>query len=251
VFVACTDRVSCTQNRSSQMTNYKWLFLCCLVTAVRSARDVASKRDCEYSYWERKAKEEQGHLANAHYAELMTLPFKLTKDAFHGKKVLDVGCGPRGSLEWLQGCALLTACADPLANDYGKLGAHNHSAVYVKAGAENLPWIDQSFDVVTSINNMDHVDNPAAALREVHRVLRPGGTFLITVDIHPTPTRCEPQALGWELEAAILEAGFKSRRIRKVPFKANRGTIKHDVEDTVWTPPTPRTRGWFVGHFIA
>jgi hypothetical protein len=43
-------------------------------------------------------------------------------DFFKGKKFLDIGCGPRGSLEWASQ-ATTRVCADPLAVQYGKLGA--------------------------------------------------------------------------------------------------------------------------------
>lgn len=55
------------------------------------------------------------------------------------------------------------------------------------AGADvrNLPFSAQSFDAVVSLSTLDHFDSRddvSAAMREVHRVLAPGGTFILTLD---------------------------------------------------------------------
>ena len=43
-----------------------------------------------------------------------------------------------------------------------------------------LPWADHSFDVVSSIEGIEHLENPHAYLRELHRVLRPEGWLVLT-----------------------------------------------------------------------
>jgi SAM-dependent methyltransferase len=43
-----------------------------------------------------------------------------------------------------------------------------------------LPWPDASFDLVISVEGVEHLENPFAFFREVRRVCRPGGMFLIT-----------------------------------------------------------------------
>jgi len=44
--------------------------------------------------------------------------------------------------------------------------------------ADKLPFADNSFDLVFADNVLEHLDNPAAAFREIARVLREGGSFL-------------------------------------------------------------------------
>jgi SAM-dependent methyltransferase len=51
----------------------------------------------------------------------------------------------------------------------------------VDATGENLPFSDESFDVVYSNNVLEHTTNPAQVLREAVRVLKPGGTLYIEV----------------------------------------------------------------------
>ena len=63
---------------------------------------------------------------------------------------------------------------------------------YVAAGSENIPFPDGHFDIVTCINALDHVDNLDATIREIKRVTRQGGFFLLLVEIDHPPTSTEP-----------------------------------------------------------
>ena len=55
----------------------------------------------------------------------------------------------------------------------------------VRLGAlEKLPFADASFDLVTALDVVEHLDDDLGALREIGRVLRPGGHLLMTVPAH-------------------------------------------------------------------
>ena len=54
-------------------------------------------------------------------------------------------------------------------------------------GIHNLPVADASFDVVTCISVVEHVQGKAVVLRELLRVLRPGGLLVLTFDIAADP----------------------------------------------------------------
>jgi ubiquinone/menaquinone biosynthesis C-methylase UbiE len=60
----------------------------------------------------------------------------------------------------------------------GNVRARRPDAKVLRAPAEDLPFDDDSFDVAVSTLVLCGVDDQPRALRELHRVLRPGGTLL-------------------------------------------------------------------------
>ncbi len=155
------------------------------------------KRAAELAYWIRNFLKER-RLGNDHYEFLYTTPFGLDRDHYSGKTLLDVGCGPRGSLEWADH-AKDRVGLDPLADRYRMLGARTHAMQYVKGTAESIPFSDDHFDVVSSFNSLDHVDDLDTAVRELCRVLKPGGLFLLLTDVNHKPTITEPLTLRWDV----------------------------------------------------
>jgi SAM-dependent methyltransferase len=172
------------------------------------------KERAELEWWRERLSDEVA-AGSGHYEHLFTTTFGLDRHFYAGKRVLDVGCGPRGSLEWAVAASARVG-ADPLADAYVReLGAAAHGMSYVQAPAEALPFEDGSFDVVSCLNALDHVDSPDAALREMARVLAPGGLLLLIVEVGHEPTPTEPHALGWDLGERLPE-GLEVELVRRL-----------------------------------
>lgn len=179
-----------------------------------------TKGDAELGYWRERATVE-GTLGRAHYERVFTAHFGLTRADFEGKRVLDVGCGPRGSLEWAEGAAERIGL-DPLARRYRELGIERHAMRYVSAPAERMPFAPASFDVVASLNSLDHVDDVERAVGEIARVAAPGALWLLTVEVGHAPTATEPHSLGWDVAETF--AGWR------VQWRARNGLREdHDI----------------------
>ena len=155
------------------------------------------KERLELLYWKLRNYAE-GDLRNDHYVHFYTSYFGLTKEDYLGKQILDIGCGPRGSLEWIAEQAD-TYGLDPLADKYLKMGAHKHTMQYVKGVSESMPFEDQIMDIVCSFNSLDHVDDVSKCIQEIIRVTKSGGYFLLIVDIHEQATLTEPSAFSWDI----------------------------------------------------
>ncbi len=155
------------------------------------------KEQSELGYWQSR-KRAEGTLSNDHFAYFYTQHFGLDPSHYTNKRVLDIGCGPRGSLEWATMAAERVGL-DPLADTYRHLGTDAHDMRYVAASAESIPFPDNYFDVVCSFNSLDHVDNLELAVAEIVRVTAVDGLFLLLTDIHERPTVLEPQSFSWDV----------------------------------------------------
>lgn len=93
-------------------------------------------------------------------------------------KILDVGCGTGGNLEMLQNFG--AAEGVDVSDDALEFCKSKNLKVH-KGLAESLPFADGSFDVVTALDVVEHLDDDLAGLKEIFRVLKRGGKTLIFV----------------------------------------------------------------------
>ena len=122
-----------------------------------------------------------------------------------GDLVLDLGCGfGRHAFEAARRGAsvvALDAGAEEVAQVRATFGAMVEAhelpsdvpAAAVQGDALALPFADATFDRVIASEVLEHIPDDTAAMSELARVLRPGGSMAVTVP------RCVPEAINWAL----------------------------------------------------
>src|SRR6266508_4064588 len=94
-------------------------------------------------------------------------------------KILDVGCGTGANLEMLAQFGEAKG-VDVSAEALSFCQARGLTNVK-QGAAETLPYEDASFDLVTGLDVVEHLDDDVAGLAEMRRVLRPRGRALLFV----------------------------------------------------------------------
>jgi SAM-dependent methyltransferase len=116
--------------------------------------------------------------------------------ASRDSSVLDLGCGRGGVVELLWRDVKLAAGLDP---DALSLAEHRAEGMPILRGVgEHLPFVDGAFDLIVSLWVLEHLSDPAAVMREVHRVLKPGGHFVFV-----TPNMRNPLMLANRIGKAL------------------------------------------------
>lgn len=93
-------------------------------------------------------------------------------------RVLEIGAGTGFNFSYYSEDAVVVATEpDPEMRRRAQPRARRHGVELMPAPAERLPFPDESFDAVVASGVFCAVDDAIAAVAEVHRVLRPGGTL--------------------------------------------------------------------------
>src|SRR5256714_5363606 len=107
------------------------------------------------------------------------MPEVMGFNVFAGQRLLEVGCGMGTDLlQFARGGAKVTGVdLTPRSIEISRhhLSLYGQSGEFAIADCERLPFPDESFDVAYSNGVLHHTPDTAGAVREIHRVLRPGG----------------------------------------------------------------------------
>ncbi len=128
-----------------------------------------------------------------------------------GERILDMGCGAgRHAFECLRrGSRVVALDADEVelkgvtaimaAMEEADEIASGAAGMAVRGTALDLPFDDGTFDRIIAAEVMEHIPEDSVAMRELARVLRPGGRLAITVP------RYGPELMNWALASEYHE----------------------------------------------
>ena len=128
---------------------------------------------------------------------VLDAPMLARVDAGGFKRALDVGCGEGRFSRMLQARGVETIGIEPTRALREAAEQRDPNGTYVDAVAEKLPFKDASFDLVVSYLTLIDIPDYRTALREMTRVLNPGGSLLIA-NINSFITAGNPDPLGWQ-----------------------------------------------------
>lgn len=149
-----------------------------------------------------------------------------------GRDVLNVGSGPFAELEIVGALARegrrFTVCdIDPRAVEQAR-ALHGPRIARADALGDDgrLPYEDDRFDLVVSMDVVEHVPDPLPWLREVVRVLRPGGALFLTTPNYGSLTLDVIERTALELIAR--RQGFTRKGLH--PSRMDRPTLRALLE---------------------
>lgn len=170
-------------------------------------------------------------------------------------RILDAGCGSgRNMVEFARHGAVtgveLSETSVCLARERG-------AGEVVAGSVLEMPFADDSFDLAASLDVIEHLEDDLAALRELRRVLAPGGALLVTVPAyqwlwsgHDEVNHHFRRYTRRSLQRAAEQAGWRQVRttyfnslllpaaiVLRVLDRFSRKTTESSLD--LWVPPAP------------
>ena len=163
-------------------------------------------------------------------------------------RVLEIGAGTGLNLPYYTAAVAELVLTEPEAPMARRLAKRAPGREIVSARAEALPFPDASFDTVVSTLVLCTVEDPAGALAEARRVLRPGGRLLFIEHV-----RADGGLARWQdrLEGVWHRVGngCHANRDTLTTLSAN-GFAVSDVETAIWRKMPRLVRPLILGHAV-
>jgi ubiquinone/menaquinone biosynthesis C-methylase UbiE len=150
-------------------------------------------------------------------------------------RILDVGCGTGMMLVEM---ARLGQAQGVDASDEALRFCHRRGLTAVrKCNVLELPFPDSSFDVLTAVDILEHIDDDLGALQEWSRVLKPGGRLYLFVPAH---------RWLWSLQDEISghRRRYTAHGLRRVVEQANLQVERQSYVSTLLFPVIVMGRIW-------
>jgi SAM-dependent methyltransferase len=155
--------------------------------------------------------------------------------------VLDVGCGAgwlarRLAAQVPEGRVVGMDVSDEMVRRARQATQHIDNTVFVMGSAEEIPWETHFFTHVISVESAYYWPDPGAGLREIHRVLREGGSAWILINYYRDNPYCHQWGELLKVPARLLAAEEWATLFRDVGF----AKVEHErIAD-----PTPAPRSY-------
>ncbi len=140
-----------------------------------------------------------------------------------GDRILDIGCGTGATMTELEEYGWVTGL-DRSMTALGFCRTRSLTSL-VCTDAGDLPFRADTFDAVIALDLLEHVENDAEILREIERVVRPGGLVLLSVPAFRFLWSRHDEALhhvrryrAAEIGARMRDAGFRILKISYAMF---------------------------------
>ncbi|MBY0313513.1 MAG: class I SAM-dependent methyltransferase [Phycisphaerales bacterium] len=124
------------------------------------------------------------------------------------RSVIEIGAGPYPSIASVRRGWLRSVAVDPIARGYveeGLIAGAARAVVYIEAPGERIPLPANFADLLVIENCLDHVRDPKAVVREMTRLVRPGGYVWMFVDLSNHVDHMHPHAMNEHKVRALLE----------------------------------------------
>jgi len=159
--------------------------------------------------------------------------------ATSGDVVVDIGCGPGAAARYAARLGARVTGVDPapvMLRVARLLTRRSDNVRYVEGTAEALPVPDDSASAVWAIATVHHWTDLDAALREVSRVLRPGGHF-VAIERRTLPGADGLASHGWtDAQADAFADRCRERGLTDVQVEQNTSGRRSTVSVTATAP---------------
>jgi ubiquinone/menaquinone biosynthesis C-methylase UbiE len=171
--------------------------------------------------------------ANEYRQAVMARAYRKLIGPLHGKRILDVGCGTgRGVIDFAREADFSVGCDASLdmLSIAARKSVQSSRCALLASHAQQLPFKDNSFDIVTSLNflHLFGLETQQVCVAEMKRVLKPGGTLVLefsnalnglVVGLFRRWVRREILALPGEIRY-VIGADCQVDRVYGAPFPA-------------------------------